>query len=81
MKLHKQSRLHFTRTQTYVKHPELVAARENKDYVVNQVRFAIDDLSKVTMVPEGVGSDEVGELAGAINEFEVLMESLICSII
>ena len=51
-----------------------MAARDNKDYVIKQVRHAIDDLSKVTMETgseDGVWAENCGELAGAIDEFEV----------
>ncbi len=61
--------------QAYVRHPELAAARANRDYVLKQVCDAVNTIGGVAQAtgqtdpnysPEGAG-----ELAAALDEFDV----------
>ncbi len=60
--------------QAYVRHPELAAARANRDFVLKQVCDAVNTISGVA---QASGSSEAnpyegaGELAAALDEFDV----------
>jgi catenin alpha len=60
--------------QTYVRHPELAAARANRDYVLQEVCDAVNTISGVA---QATGQSEpnpyegAGELAAALDEFDV----------
>ena len=60
--------------QAYVRHPELAAARANRDFVLKQVCDAVSTISgaaqaagAATMHPY----ESSGELAAALNDFDV----------
>jgi catenin alpha len=74
----------ITALQAYVRHPELAAARANRDYVLKQVSDAVNTISGVA---QATGSSEAhpyegaGELAAALDEFDVsLSHGFQCSI-
>lgn len=57
-----------------MRHPELAAARSNRDYVIQQVSDAVSTISGVA---QATGSSQpnpyegAGELAAALDEFDV----------
>jgi hypothetical protein len=60
--------------QAYVRHPELAAARANRDFVLKQVCDAVNTISGVAQA-SGTSSaqpyESSGELAAALNDFDV----------
>lgn len=72
--LKKHSTMLLTASKVYVRHPELAAAKANRDYVFKQVCEAVNTISDVA---QGKGQKEhdesydCGELAGALDEFDV----------
>lgn len=79
--LKKNSMMLLTTSKTYVRHPELAAARSNRDYVLQQVSDAVTTISGVA---QATGSSEpnqyegAGELAAALDEFDqkIIMDPL-----
>ncbi|KAK2148467.1 hypothetical protein LSH36_496g01025 [Paralvinella palmiformis] len=71
--LKKNSMMLLTTSKAYVRHPELAAARANRDYVLKQVSDAVNTISGVA---QATGSSEAhpyegaGELAAALDEFD-----------
>lgn len=75
--LKRSSIMLFSASKTYLRHPEIPSARENRDFVFGQVRHAINviastaqgqlDTSKHNSSP----SNPIGDLTRAINEFDV----------
>lgn len=69
--------------QVYVRHPELAAAKENRDYVLKQVCKAVNTISEVaqgdkrrqTMLENTY--DGPGELAAALDDFDVSTEFIV----
>lgn len=61
--------------QVYVRHPELAAAKANRDYVLKQVCEAVNTISDVAQgkVPQSQNHnfDGPGELAAALDDFDV----------
>lgn len=61
----------------YVRHPELAAAKENRDYVLKQVCEAINTISDVAqgkIPPQNMlenAYEGPGELAAALDDFDV----------
>lgn len=65
----------LTSTKSYVRHPELPSAKENRDYVLQQVSDAVSTIQDVArgQAPTAMGLsayDEPGELAAALDEFD-----------
>jgi catenin alpha len=70
----------LTSSKAYLRHPEIPYARENRDFVYNQLRDAVSVISSVTQ-GRSVSTDEtlklnsslntVGDLTRALNEFDV----------
>jgi len=61
--------------QVYVRHPELAAAKANRDYVFKQVCEAVNTISDVAQgkspaMPQQP-YDGPGELAAALDDFDV----------
>ena len=60
--------------QTYVRHPELHAAKSNRDYVMGEVSHAVHNIGEVAQAT-GPSSphpyEGIGELAAALDEFDV----------
>ena len=60
--------------QAYVRHPELAAAKANRDYVMKQVCDAVNTISGVAQATgqsEAHPYEGAGELAAALDEFDV----------
>lgn len=61
----------------YVRHPELAAAKENRDYVLKQVCTAVNTISEVAQGDKRRQAmlentyDGPGELAAALDDFDV----------
>jgi len=72
--LKKHSMMLLTASKAYVRHPELAAAKANRDYVLRQVCEAVNTISQVAQGQSpatGQSSFEgPGELAAAIDDFD-----------
>lgn len=77
--LKKHSTMLLTASKVYVRHPELAAAKANRDYVLKQVCEAVNTINDVaqgrTPQPTAGPYDGPGELAAALDEFDVSIES------
>lgn len=68
----------------YVRHPELSAAKENRDYIFRQVCEAVNTISDVAQGKSTSGAlgqppyDGPGELAAALDEFDVSIQNEFC---
>ncbi|CAB3238294.1 unnamed protein product [Arctia plantaginis] len=79
--LKKHSTMLLTASKVYVRHPELAAAKANRDYVLRAVCSAVDTISCVAKgqpAPAARLSDGPGELAQALDDFDerMVMEPL-----
>ncbi|XP_071746128.1 catenin alpha isoform X2 [Lepeophtheirus salmonis] len=75
--LKKHSMMLLTASKAYVRHPELAAAKANRDYVLRQVCEAVNTISDVARGKSpsewnGLG-DGPGELAAALDDFDDLI--------
>ena len=70
--LYNPSSLYFF-FQAYVRHPELAAAKANRDYIMKLVFDAVNTISGVAQSTGQSDSppDGTGELAAALDEFDV----------
>ena len=71
--LKKHSMMLLTASKAYVRHPELAAAKANRDYVLRQVCEAVNTISDVAQgkVTSGISTFEgTGELAAALDDFD-----------
>jgi len=70
--LKKHSMMLLSTSKAYVQHPELVMAKENRDYVLRQVCEAVNTISDVAQgrSPTKPCLDGSGELATALDEFD-----------
>lgn len=70
--LKKHSMMLLTASKAYVRHPELAAAKSNRDYVLRQVCEAVNTISDVAQGKNGsINSFEgTGELAAALDDFD-----------
>ncbi|ESO93133.1 hypothetical protein LOTGIDRAFT_178587 [Lottia gigantea] len=79
--LKKNSMMLLTTSKAYVRHPELAAARNNRDYAYKQVCDAVEKISNIT---QATGHSEAhpfegpGELAAALDELDqkIIMDPL-----
>ena len=71
----------LTASKAYLRHPEIPYARENRDFVYNQVRDAVGVISSITQgrpIPPtqtlkfDSSLSTVGDLTRALNEFDVI---------
>lgn len=73
--LKKHSTMLLTASKVYVRHPELAAAKANRDYVLKQVCEAVNTISDVaqgrTPQPTHSPYEGPGELAAALDDFDV----------
>ncbi|CAG9821179.1 unnamed protein product [Phaedon cochleariae] len=80
--LKKHSTMLLTASKVYVRHPELAAAKANRDYVLKQVCEAVNTINDVaqgrTPQPAFGPYDGPGELAAALDDFDdhMIMEPL-----
>ncbi|XP_054260506.1 catenin alpha isoform X2 [Macrosteles quadrilineatus] len=75
--LKKHSTMLLTASKVYIRHPELAAAKANRDYVFKQVCEAVNTISdvaqgKTTGLPQNA-YDGPGELAAALDDFDERM--------
>merc|ERR1719225_1462583 len=69
--LKKHSMMLLTASKAYVRHPELSAAKANRDYVLRQVCEAVNTISDVAQGNSSrVESSDSGELAAALDNFD-----------
>lgn len=74
--LKKNCMMLLTASKVYVRHPEIPAARENRDFVFRQVCEAVTTISDVAQGKSGPNNivnsiyDGPGELASALDEFD-----------
>lgn len=65
----------YTASQAFLRHPDVAATRANRDYVFKQVQEAIGGISSAAQASsptdEKHGHAGIGELAAALNEFDV----------
>lgn len=73
--LKKNATMLYTASQAYLRHPDVAATRANRDYVFKQVQEAIGGISSAAQATsptdEKHGHAGIGELAAALNEFDV----------
>jgi catenin alpha len=76
----RSSMMLLTASKAYLRHPEIPYARENRDFVYNQLREAVGVISSITQgrpVPPtqtlklDSSLSTVGDLTRALNEFDV----------
>ena len=70
--LKKHSMMLLTASKAYVRHPELAAAKANRDYVLRQVCEAVNTISDVAQGKSGTinGFEGHGELSAALDDFD-----------
>jgi len=71
--LKKHSMMLLTASKAYVRHPELAAAKANRDYVLRQVCEAVSTISDVAQGKNSAGISTFegnGELAAALDDFD-----------
>lgn len=77
--LKKHSTMLLTASKVYVRHPELAAAKANRDFVLKQVCEAVNTISDVAQgkapTTPGAPYDGPGELAAALDDFDVSLPS------
>lgn len=74
--LKKHSTMLLTASKVYVRHPELAAAKANRDYVMKQVCEAVNTINDVAQGKTSNNQhpyDGPGELAAALDEFDERM--------
>lgn len=75
--LKKNATMLYTASQAFLRHPDVAATRANRDYVFKQVQEAIAGISNAAQATsptdENKGHTGIGELAAALNEFDVSM--------
>ncbi|CDQ65718.1 unnamed protein product [Oncorhynchus mykiss] len=73
--LKKNATMLYTASQAFLRHPDVAATRANRDYVFKQVQEAIGGISSAAQATspgdEKHGHAGIGELAAALNEFDV----------
>lgn len=73
--LKKNATMLYTASQAFLRHPDVAATRANRDYVFKQVQEAIGGISTAAQASspteEKHGHAGIGELAAALNEFDV----------
>lgn len=80
--LKKNATMLYTASQAFLRHPDVAATRANRDYVFKQVQEAIAGISNAAQATsptdENKGHTGIGELAAALNEFDVSI-SRVCT--
>lgn len=78
--LKKNATMLYTASQAFLRHPDVAATRANRDYVFKQVQEAIAGISNAAQATsptdENKGHTGIGELAAALNEFDVSITSV-----
>lgn len=77
--LKKNATMLYTASQAFLRHPDVAATRANRDYVFKQVQEAIGGISSAAQATsptdEKHGHAGIGELAAALNEFDVSLQT------
>lgn len=77
--LKKNATMLYTASQAFLRHPDVAATRANRDYVFKQVQEAIGGISSAAQATspteEKHGHAGIGELAAALNEFDVSQQT------
>ena len=73
--IRKHSTMLLTASQAYLRHPDVPAARENRDYVIKSLEEAMNTISHVSQAtgdsaPDG-NIEGTGELIAALDELDV----------
>lgn len=75
----------YTASQAFLRHPDVAATRANRDYVFKQVQEAIGGISSAAQATSPTDEKHshacIGELAAALNEFDVsslLLDAIQC---
>ncbi|CAF3413360.1 unnamed protein product [Rotaria sp. Silwood1] len=73
--LKRSSVILFTSAKTYLRHPEIPSARENRDFIYNQLRHAVNVISSITQGQSETSTynsslNTIGDLTRALNEFD-----------
>lgn len=83
--LKKNATMLYTASQAFLRHPDVAATRANRDYVFKQVQEAIGGISSAAQATsptdEKHGHAGIGELAAALNEFDVSLQTFPSSFI
>uniref|UniRef100_A0A8D0X882 Catenin alpha-2 n=1 Tax=Sus scrofa TaxID=9823 RepID=A0A8D0X882_PIG len=78
--LKKNATMLYTASQAFLRHPDVAATRANRDYVFKQVQEAIAGISNAAQATsptdEAKGHTGIGELAAALNEFDVSVQGM-----
>lgn len=81
--LKKNATMLYTASQAFLRHPDVAATRANRDYVFKQVQEAIAGISNAAQATsptdEAKGHTGIGELAAALNEFDVSIWVVECA--
>lgn len=81
--LKKNATMLYTASQAFLRHPDVAATRANRDYVFKQVQEAIGGISSAAQATsptdEKHGHAGIGELAAALNEFDVSQQTFYSS--
>lgn len=79
--LKKNATMLYTASQAFLRHPDVAATRANRDYVFKQVQEAIGGISSAAQATsptdEKHGHAGIGELAAALNEFDVSQQAFL----
>lgn len=82
--LKKNATMLYTASQAFLRHPDVAATRANRDYVFKQVQEAIGGISSAAQATSPTDEKHnhagIGELAAALNEFDV-SQKVFCSFI
>ena len=80
--LRKHSTMLLTASQAYLRHPDVPAARENRDFVIKSLEAAMNTISNVSQATgesaPNVTIEGTGELIAALDELDV---SIMCGIL
>ncbi|CAF3521924.1 unnamed protein product [Rotaria sordida] len=73
--LKRSSMMLFTSSKTYLRHPEIPSARENRDFIHNQLRHTVKMISSITQGQFETSTynsslNTIGDLTRALNEFD-----------
>ncbi|CAF2404143.1 unnamed protein product [Rotaria sp. Silwood2] len=73
--LKRSSMMLFSSSKTYLRHPEIPSARENRDFIYNQSRHAVNVISSIIQGQYETSThnsslNTIGDLTRALNEFD-----------
>ena len=69
--------MHANTRQAYIRHPELAAARANRDYIIDKLEEAVHQIESVAMEKHHrQANNACGDIAAALDQFDVSFISL-----